>query len=100
MDQLELWLSTFWESSAKQRTALTQKKQEVCMCPSCPSYTRCAGEIHESVYCITGKSQLCITDDRGCSCVTCPLVADLGLKYTGFCRGGAEAAQRYEHELH
>ena len=100
MDALEQWLNTFWQSSIKQRTLLTREKQSVCVCSSCSSYNRCAGEIHESVYCITGKSHLCITEDRGCTCTRCPLVAELGLKYSGFCRDGAEAAQRYEHELH
>ena len=100
MDAFEQWLTTFWESSVKQRSELTNKKQSVCVCSSCSSYTRCAGEIHESVYCITGKSHLCITEYGGCTCNRCPIVAELGLKYSGFCRDGAEAAQRYAHELY
>lgn len=100
MDAFEQWLNTYWESSVKQRAVLISEKQSVCVCSSCSSYNRCAGEIHESVYCINGKSHLCITEDHGCTCNRCPLVTDLGLEYRGFCRDGAEAAQRYEHELH
>lgn len=100
MDAFEQWMTVFWEASVKQRGILTGKKRAVCICPACPAYNRCAQETGESVYCITGKSHLCITEDRGCSCKVCSLVPELGLRYHAFCQMGGESAQRYEHELH
>jgi hypothetical protein len=52
------------------------------------------------LYCIAGKSMLCISEDAGCTCRKCPVTQELGLRYHDFCLKGAEAAQRYEHEVH
>lgn len=100
MDVFEQWMSTWIEKNTRDRKAWLQAKQGSCTCPACPSYTRCAGERQESFYCITGKSMLCITEDRGCTCNTCPVVPELGLKYQNFCRNGKESVQRYEHTQH
>jgi len=100
MDAFEQWLAAFWEKSVKQRKSLAKEKQSVCVCSSCPTYNRSAQETGESVYCITGKSHLCITENCSCTCRKCNIVTELGLKYHEFCIKGGEAAQRYEHELH
>ncbi|MFA6225708.1 MAG: DUF2769 domain-containing protein [Methanoregula sp.] len=76
------------------------EKRIACTCPKCPSYNRCAGERKELVYCIAGKSPLCISEDLGCTCRNCPVTPELGLTYHDFCFKGSEAAQRYEHEVH
>jgi hypothetical protein len=100
MDAFEQWLNRSWEKNAKERKQITLKKREICLCPECPSYNRCAREHDELLYCITGKSMLCISEDAGCTCKKCPVTRDLGLMYHDFCLKGGEAAQRYEHEVH
>ena len=100
MDIFEQWLDDSWEKSAKERKYLVNEKRSVCCCPKCPSYDRCAQEQNELLYCITGKSMLCISEDNGCVCRNCPVMAGLGLRYQNFCLNGGEAAQRYEHEVH
>jgi len=100
MDLFEQWLNLSWEKSAKDRKNLMNEKRSVCRCPACHSYNRCAREHHELLYCITGKSMLCISEDAGCTCGDCPVMTDLGLRHQYFCMKGGEAAQRYEQEVH
>ncbi|MDD1692039.1 MAG: DUF2769 domain-containing protein [Methanoregula sp.] len=100
MDVFEQWLNMSWEKNAKERKQITNEKRAVCICPACLSYNRCAQENHELLYCIAGKSMLCISEDAGCTCRKCPVTLELGLTYHDFCLKGAEAAQRYEHEVH
>jgi hypothetical protein len=99
MDIFEQWLNMSWEKSAKDRKNLMNEKRSACRCPACPSYNRCALEHHELLYCITGKSMLCISEDSGCTCRNCPVMTELGLMHHDFCMKGGEAAQRYEHEV-
>jgi len=100
MDIFEQWLNESWERSAKEHKYLVNEKRLVCCCPACPSYNRCAREQNELLYCITGKSMLCISEDSGCTCRNCPVMTGLGLRYQSFCLNGGEAAQRYENEVH
>ena len=100
MDIFEQWLDTFWQIPARERKGYLAVKKNACICPECPSYNRCAGESRELAYCISGKSPLCISEDRGCTCRHCPATPELDLKYHDFCFKGSEAVQRYEHELH
>jgi hypothetical protein len=100
MDAFEQWLNMSWEKNAKEHKQLTHEKRAVCTCPACPSYNRCARENHELLYCIAGKSMLCILEDKGCTCRKCPVTEELGLTYHDFCLKSGEAAQRYEHEVH
>jgi hypothetical protein len=71
----------------------------LCRCPGCPTYTRCAGDAGELLFCLAGRSFLCITEEKGCICPACPVAAEFGLKHTVFCRRGNEKTQRYEHGL-
>ena len=65
MDVFEQWLNMSWEKNAKERKQITNEKRSVCICPVCPSYNRCARENNELLYCIAGKSMLCISEDDG-----------------------------------
>jgi len=100
MDIFEQWLNMSWEKNAKERKNLMNEKRSACRCPACHSYNRCAREHHELLYCITGKSMLCISEDAGCICRDCPVMTALGLRHQYFCMKGGEAAQRYEQEVH
>jgi hypothetical protein len=98
MDAFEQWLNMSWEKNAKERKRITHEKREACICPACPSYTSSARDTHEMLYCIAGKSMLCISEDRSCTCRECAVTQELGLRYHDFCLKGGEAAQRFEHQ--
>jgi hypothetical protein len=100
MDLFEQWFEQSWQMKLPAKKAIMEEKRAACACSTCPSYNRCAAQSKELVYCITGKSPLCISLDNGCSCRNCSVISDLGLKYHDFCLKGSEAAQRYEHEVH
>jgi len=100
MDTFEQWLNNFWLMNARDRKSIMANKKAACACPKCPSYTLCADECKELVFCITGKSPIHISEDSGCSCRNCSIPPEIGLIYHDFCFRGSEAAQRYEHEVH
>jgi hypothetical protein len=74
------------------------KQRARCICFTCHSYNRCAKDRGELLYCINGKSFICIAADMGCICRKCPVSPLLGLRFSNFCLKGAEAAQRYEQK--
>lgn len=80
--------------TALQRADQEKLRQE-CICPQCPTYTPCARDAQELLYCVTGRSPRCITEDLGCICPSCPVTAEIGLEHLTFCILGSEAAQRY-----
>lgn len=98
MDAFEQWINRSWEKTAKERRQITREKRDMCICPACPSYTSRARETNELLYCIAGKSLLCISEDKGCTCRGCPVTRELGLVYHDFCLKGGEAAQRHNAE--
>ncbi len=79
-------------------TALQRADQEKlrldCICPECPTYTDCARDAQELLYCVVGRSARCITEDLGCICPGCPVTAELGLVHLTFCIEGSEPEQR------
>ena len=100
MDAFEQWLDLLWQKNLKERKRFSDEKRAACACPSCHTYNRCAHDISELLYCISGKSMLCISEYHGCTCKNCPVMREMELKYHDFCMNGGEAAQRYEHEVH
>ncbi|MEN6342509.1 MAG: DUF2769 domain-containing protein [Methanospirillum sp.] len=68
--------------------------RQACICPQCPTYTPCAGDAQERLYCVLGRSPRCITEDLGCVCPACPVTEELGLEHLTFCLEGAEAEQQ------
>jgi hypothetical protein len=76
-----------------------EENNKLCTCPSCPTYNKCAKNAKELLFCVTGKSFMCISDDKGCICPTCPVTEVIGLKQTSFCIKGSEKAQRYESAI-
>ncbi len=80
-------------------TAAVDKLKGMCICPGCPTYTNCAKNAKEMVFCATGRSFMCITFEKKCICPDCPVTNEFGLKNNFFCTRGAEKAQRYEHTI-
>jgi hypothetical protein len=68
------------------------KAEEVCICPECPTYESCDGEMPAFCLCESGHSA-CITAERGCICGGCPVHAEEGFVYGYYCTRGSEAAQ-------
>ena len=85
--------------SDEERAAAVENLKSMCICPTCPSYTECAKDASEKLFCWTGKSFMCIAFEKGCLCPQCPVAAELGLNNTSFCTRGSEKAQRYEHTI-
>jgi hypothetical protein len=68
------------------------KAQDACICPECPTYVSCDGELVAFCLYAEGKSA-CITEQRGCICGGCPVHAQMGFRYGYYCVNGSEAAQ-------
>lgn len=99
MDTFDMMQKKMKEMSPEERMKQIESMKSMCTCPGCPSYTSCAKNAKEVLFCSTGKSFMCITGEMGCICPTCPVAKNMGLKNTFFCTRGAEKAQRYEHTL-
>ena len=67
-----------------------------CICQTCATYTQCAADANEKLFCVTGKSASCITEPKGCMCPTCPLAQslDVGVERNTYCLNGSEMEQR------
>jgi hypothetical protein len=46
-----------------------------------------------------GKRFMCITEAKECTCPSCPVTKEYGLKNKFFCMKGAEKAQRFENKI-
>jgi hypothetical protein len=85
--------------SEQERAEAGKKYAAMCTCPSCPTYNHCAKKANELLYCASGKSFMCISEEKECICPSCPVTPGFGLKHTSFCTRGSEKAQRYEKAI-
>jgi hypothetical protein len=99
VDRFEETILSMWGMTPAERAESDEKFAIMCTCPSCPTYTRCAGDVRERLFCLKGKSFMCIPDEKGCICPGCPVAVKYGLTHTLFCQRGNEKTQRYEHGL-
>jgi hypothetical protein len=99
VDKFEETILSMTGMSPAEVAEADKKFGALCLCPRCPTYNRCAKDAWELLFCLTGKSFLCITDGKGCICPTCPVTAEFGFIHMLFCTRGNEKAQRYEHGL-
>lgn len=99
MDTFEETMLSMYGMFPEEKAESDRKFSAMCTCPSCPSYTRCAGNAQELLFCSKGKSFMCISVEKGCICPTCPVSAEFGYSHRFFCVKGSETAQRYEHGL-
>jgi len=76
--------------------AKTREISKMCVCGSCPTYTGCARNAGEAVFCSHGTSFHCISEAKGCLCPGCPAAKQIGLKYQAFCLAGSEKTQRFD----
>ncbi len=99
MDPFEARCREMAECTPEQRRQMIEEQQSRCICPTCPTYTNCARNNNERLFCDAGYSPRCITFEVSCLCPTCPVHSDLAMKHQVYCIRGAEKAQRYEREV-
>ena len=76
-----------------------EELKKICICPQCPTNNECAKNAKEILFCSTGRSFHCITENKGCLCPGCPVAKQMGLRYQSFCLMGNEKAQRFDAML-
>jgi len=96
MDKFEQLISDVGKMSAGDQEKAIAEYKGSCVCPTCPTWNKCAENANEKLFCVTGKSEACITERKGCMCPTCPLAQslDVGVERTTFCLNGSEMEQR------
>jgi len=72
---------------------------KMCTCPKCPTFTDCAKNAMEGLFCSMGHSFHCITKNNGCICTGCPVAKMQGLTHTSFCLMGNEKSQRFDDSM-
>lgn len=99
MDKFDQTMEGISKKTKKEQADIVADLKSRCPCPTCPSYNNCALKAGENLFCVLGKSFMCISQDKGCFCPQCPIAKEVGLKYHDFCFKGSEMAQRYEHTI-
>ena len=100
MDKFDEAMKSFAAMPPSRMKETAEKFKSMCTCPSCPTYTDCAKNAQEILFCAVGRSFVCISQEKECICPTCPITDEMGLKNTYYCTRGSEMAQRYDHRLH
>jgi hypothetical protein len=91
MDKWETMMQQFMALPEADRIQQIEQSKTMCICKECPSY-KDTGE-SALLFCGTGKSSI-ITDENGCTCGLCPVIAHMGLTRLYYCTRGNEKDQR------
>ena len=96
MDKFEQLIHYVGEMSEDDQNNAIGEYKGSCICPTCPTWNKCAEDANEKVFCVTVKSGDCITEPKGCMCPTCPLakLLNMGVEYNTYCLNGSEMEQR------
>ncbi|MBI5459770.1 DUF2769 domain-containing protein [Methanobacterium sp.] len=96
MDEFEKLIEELNQLNEEEGLKKIKELEKDCVCPVCPSYNECANRKHENMFCITGKSDGCISMELGCLCPTCALAQkyQIGVMYNFYCHRGSETEQR------
>lgn len=94
MDKFEQTMKMMSQMTEGERKKTIKDNKALCTCPNCPTYNECAQEKGELLYCILGKSPVCITEELGCICPACPIAEKMALNNEYFCTKGTEKEQR------
>jgi hypothetical protein len=96
MDKFEQLIDDVSKMSTKDQAKVIEEYKGSCVCPTCPTWNKCADDANEKLFCVTGKSIDCISEIKGCMCPTCPLAQSLGVgtERNTFCIRGSEMEQR------
>jgi hypothetical protein len=100
MDKFEQFAQKLAQMPLDERIEALKAERAKCICMNCPTYTECAEKLDQGFFCFTGTSIICIDQEVGCLCPTCPVPQDTGLQYTAFyCTQGNEAERRFVQSL-
>jgi hypothetical protein len=94
MDKFDQMMKTMSQMNEEERIKRIEDYRSLCICPSCPTYNKCAQEKGELLYCFLGASPQCITEEVGCICPACQLWERTDFKNEYFCIKGTEIEQR------
>ena len=96
MDKFEQLIHDVNELPESDRIKAVENYKGSCICQTCATYTQCAADTNQKLFCVTGKNENCITEIRGCECPTCPLAHSLnvGIIHNSYCITGSEMKQR------
>lgn len=96
MNDFENLMEELNQLNAEEHAGKLKELEPDCVCPTCPSYNECAKGKQENIFCVTGKSDGCITMELGCLCPTCPLAQKygIGVMYNFYCHRGTESEQK------
>ena len=67
MDKFEQMMKDVKGMSPKEMAGAEEKYEGTCNCPSCPTHNKCAKNAKELLFCITGKSFICISENKAVS---------------------------------
>jgi hypothetical protein len=96
MDKFEQLIHNVSEMSANDQNKAIEDYKGSCICKTCATYTQCAADTNQKLFCVTGKNKNCITEVKGCECPICPLAQslDVGISHHVYCINGSEMQQR------
>ena len=94
MDKFERLMQTMSQTTEEERMKKIADYKGLCICPSCPTYNKCAKEKGEMLYCLLGASSICITEEAGCICPACPVWEKTDLNNEYYCTKGTEKELR------
>ncbi len=96
MDKFEEKLNELSSMSDEDKNRSMEELKGDCICALCPTYTECAKNSDELLFCVTGKSESCIQDENGCLCPSCPFAQNygIGVVINFYCTRGSEMEQR------
>jgi hypothetical protein len=76
--------------SSSDRNKFIADLNSKCICHECPTYTNCARESKELLFCLLGKTR-CPVDERTCLCPQeCGVYKKYDLKLSFYCSRGKE----------
>lgn len=99
MDKFDETVQSLKDLGPEDRKSKLQVFADKCRCPVCPSYTECAKNDNEGIFCLQGNSFKCIGRINGCNCPTCVVKQDLSMKDMMYCMKGSEFENRYLDNL-
>lgn len=95
MDKFDQTIRFMSTMSQEDRSKNMASFRLLCACPACPSYTDCAKNGKQCMFCIMGHNFGCIEDIKGCACGQCQLATRLDISNHVYCVKGSEFEQRY-----
>jgi len=101
MDKFENTMAALAKMPKSEMMKALATLKSKCICPDCPTYTDCASNARENLFCYTGGSFVCISKENDCFCPSCPVASEIGLSHNLFCTRGAGKTQRWnlEHKI-